>query len=213
MSGDEAATQAAAAALVQERNDEIRKVTLELADLAQRHAEQGQTVLKLAEANTGLGVLVVDLQAFKAYVHKRLDEAGVPADPEPERNRETGCRIEGRLNWVLSRLRVPPVAPPPALCRRDECSEVAVVGGLCSRCDEVWHQRGGDGQGTAALEAFCHETFCGGCGGEGKVADTEEGGPWSHWANLPAGSNAAVVLGVVKPIPCTSCKGTGRVGP
>lgn len=38
---------------------------------------------------------------FKAYVHGRLDQAGVPADPEPEKNKEHGCRIEGRLNHLI----------------------------------------------------------------------------------------------------------------
>lgn len=41
------------------------------------------------------------LREFKAYVHQRLDEAGVPHDPEPLANAEHGCRIEGRLNVVL----------------------------------------------------------------------------------------------------------------
>lgn len=44
------------------------------------------------------------LQKFKEYVHGRLDAAGVPADPEPASNVAHGCRIEGRLNWVLSRV-------------------------------------------------------------------------------------------------------------
>lgn len=43
-------------------------------------------------------------KAFKAYVHKRLDEAGVPANPEPEKNAQHGCRIEGRLNFLLADL-------------------------------------------------------------------------------------------------------------
>jgi hypothetical protein len=44
------------------------------------------------------------LRAFKTYVHKRLDEMGVPEDPEPEKNKEHGCRIEGRLNYVKTKL-------------------------------------------------------------------------------------------------------------
>jgi hypothetical protein len=32
------------------------------------------------------------LAGFKAYVHKRLDEANVPADPEPEANAKHGSR-------------------------------------------------------------------------------------------------------------------------
>lgn len=40
------------------------------------------------------------LRQFKAYVHSRLDEAGVPHDP-PSPHREAGCRIGGRLDIVL----------------------------------------------------------------------------------------------------------------
>jgi hypothetical protein len=42
-------------------------------------------------------------EAFKVYVHKRLDEAGVPADP-PSPHREHGCRIGGRLDVALAAL-------------------------------------------------------------------------------------------------------------
>lgn len=41
-------------------------------------------------------------KAFKEYVHKRLDDAGVPPNPEPEANAKTGCRIEGRLNYLIN---------------------------------------------------------------------------------------------------------------
>lgn len=44
------------------------------------------------------------LAKFKAYVHRRLDEAGVPADPESPHKAE-GCRIGGRLDIVLSGMR------------------------------------------------------------------------------------------------------------
>lgn len=40
------------------------------------------------------------LQAFKDYVHERLDKMGVPENPEPEENEKSGCRIEGRLNYI-----------------------------------------------------------------------------------------------------------------
>lgn len=40
------------------------------------------------------------LRNFKAYVHERLDKAGVPVDP-PSPHREAGCRIGGRLDAVL----------------------------------------------------------------------------------------------------------------
>lgn len=44
---------------------------------------------------------VAKLQAFKDYVHKRLDDAGVPADPESP-HKAKGCRIGGRLDLVLA---------------------------------------------------------------------------------------------------------------
>lgn len=47
---------------------------------------------------------VAKLQKFKDYVHKRLDEAGVPADPDSP-HRAEGCRIGGRLDIVLAKPR------------------------------------------------------------------------------------------------------------
>lgn len=44
------------------------------------------------------------LAAFKEYVHKRLDAANVPHNPEPEANAKNGCRIEGRLNFLEKQL-------------------------------------------------------------------------------------------------------------
>ncbi|MGC3945318.1 MAG: hypothetical protein QM762_12530 [Chryseolinea sp.] len=40
------------------------------------------------------------LAAFKKYVHDRLDQVGVPADPNSP-HKEHGCRIGGRLDIVL----------------------------------------------------------------------------------------------------------------
>jgi hypothetical protein len=44
------------------------------------------------------------LAEFKSYVHKRLDDFGVPADPESSHKAE-GCRIGGRLDLVLDELK------------------------------------------------------------------------------------------------------------
>jgi len=41
------------------------------------------------------------LTGFKAYVHKRLDDASVPSDPDSP-HKADGCRIGGRLDIVLS---------------------------------------------------------------------------------------------------------------
>ena len=47
------------------------------------------------------------------------------------------------------------------------------------------------------------------CHGEGEIADTKDGEPWSAWKSLPPGSDVAVRLGWVKPIPCPICNGKG----
>lgn len=55
------------------------------------------------------------LAEFKAYVHQRLDAAGVPVDP-PSEHREKGCRIGGRLDAVLpfwSEWHAAPTPPHP----------------------------------------------------------------------------------------------------
>jgi hypothetical protein len=46
---------------------------------------------------------------------------------------------------------------------------------------------------------------CSRCDGCGMLADSKDGEPWSSWMNLPLKSSAAVVFGVVKPIPCPDC--------
>lgn len=43
------------------------------------------------------------LSSFKSYVHKRLDDAGVPTDPDSPHKAE-GCRIGGRLDLVFAEL-------------------------------------------------------------------------------------------------------------
>jgi hypothetical protein len=45
------------------------------------------------------------LAAFKAFVHARLDAAGVPPEfPDGPHTRE-GCRIGDRLDWLVERLK------------------------------------------------------------------------------------------------------------
>jgi hypothetical protein len=45
------------------------------------------------------------LRGFKTYVHQRLDAAGVPVDPDSP-HKAAGCRIGGRLDWVLDPIRI-----------------------------------------------------------------------------------------------------------
>lgn len=54
---------------------------------------------------------------------------------------------------------------------------------------------------------------CARCRGCGKIANSEEGEPWSDWDSLPAGADLAVRMGIVRPITCPSCHGSGEVKP
>ena len=51
---------------------------------------------------------------------------------------------------------------------------------------------------------------CRQCDGCGKVADTKDQEPWTAWTSLPLQSAGAVVAGLVKPIECPACGGTGE---
>jgi len=48
---------------------------------------------------------------------------------------------------------------------------------------------------------------CPKCEGCGQIADTDDQDPWTFWSELPPGSDLAVRLGIVKPIPCPLCGG------
>lgn len=50
---------------------------------------------------------------------------------------------------------------------------------------------------------------CSKCRGCGQIADDDDGTPWTFWAELKFPENMSIVAGLVKPIPCPSCKGTG----
>lgn len=51
---------------------------------------------------------------------------------------------------------------------------------------------------------------CQKCQGCGKVANSDGQEPWTEWEQLPLGSDLAVKMGIVKPIACSACKGTGK---
>jgi len=53
------------------------------------------------------------------------------------------------------------------------------------------------------------EDVCQRCYGWKRVDDGDEGMSWKYWAELPAQSALAVQMGIVKPIECPHCKGTG----
>lgn len=53
---------------------------------------------------------------------------------------------------------------------------------------------------------------CPQCAGCGRIANDSDGTPWKYWAELPLQSAVAVVAGIVRPLPCPRCNGTGIVG-
>jgi hypothetical protein len=59
-----------------------------------------QHITSLKEQITQLTAERDKLQAFKDFVHKRLDAAGVPADP-PGEHRDRGCRVGQRLAVLI----------------------------------------------------------------------------------------------------------------
>jgi hypothetical protein len=54
-------------------------------------------------------------------------------------------------------------------------------------------------------------TKCERCAGCGKIADSEDGEPWTSWTSLPLNASLAVVMGIVKPIDCPKCGGKGTL--
>jgi len=52
---------------------------------------------------------------------------------------------------------------------------------------------------------------CERCRGCGKIANDDDGLPWTEWTKLPAQSAIAIQMGWVKPIDCPDCGGTGEL--
>lgn len=53
------------------------------------------------------------------------------------------------------------------------------------------------------------EGACPRCWGCGQLANTEAREPWSAWLSLPTASHLAMLSGIVAPISCDACAGTG----
>lgn len=51
---------------------------------------------------------------------------------------------------------------------------------------------------------------CPRCEGCSQLADTDDREPWTYWTSLPTESQLAIHLGLVRPIPCDTCEGTGK---
>jgi hypothetical protein len=47
--------------------------------------------------------------------------------------------------------------------------------------------------------------------GCGKIANDDDRSPWTYWERLRPPANIAVQLGIVVPLRCEECGGTGNV--
>lgn len=75
----------------------------------------GRKVLFCVEDYDRLFAEAEKLQAFKDWVHKYLDDHGVPASPPGPHGAE-GCRIGDRLDWLFAALRAGEVVVSLARC-------------------------------------------------------------------------------------------------
>jgi len=50
---------------------------------------------------------------------------------------------------------------------------------------------------------------CKRCLGWKRIANSDEGESWKYWAELPPPSNLAVQVGLVYPLTCPRCEGSG----
>ena len=60
-----------------------------------------------------------------------------------------------------------------------------------------------------AIVIYKGDDACQQCIGWKRIANDDEQLSWKHWAELSPPSNIAVQLGLVFPIECPRCKGTG----
>lgn len=62
----------------------------------------------------------------------------------------------------------------------------------------------------SAIVIYQGPDACQKCLGWKKIANDDEQSSWKHWAELPPPSNLAVQVGMVFPIDCPRCQGSGR---
>jgi len=125
--------------------------------------------------------------------------------PDLQRNvRRLGWFTTEDLAAELTRRALADPRPTPAQpaitcpdCGRTSWHPDDVANGYCGACHAATH-----GEVTRP---------CIRCDGCGLVADSEDQESWTSWLALPPGSDLAVQLGLVRPVPCPSCLGRKRV--
>lgn len=63
------------------------------------------------------------------------------------------------------------------------------------------------------IEIYTGSDACQKCLGWKKIANDDDQSSWKHWAELPAPNNIMATLGMVFPIDCPRCQGSGKEPP
>lgn len=95
--------------------------------------------------NASIQRVLEKTKAFKDFVHRRLDTAGVPKEfPDGEHTKE-GCRIGDRLDWVLEKKDTPSdnvKAQPDQKCPYRYCgSKSYKTFNRCDNCGREWEKK------------------------------------------------------------------------
>lgn len=135
-----------------------------------------------------------------------------PTDPTPE------IRPETNLSLSLPGEQPQPQGQMPAEPETGAESVGAVLGYVAPR--EAGYCPGPFVVDTCAAPDTCgmcapveepQTPICTRCEGCGELANSDSREPWTFWASLPSESSLAVYTGLVWPIPCDACNGTGHV--
>jgi hypothetical protein len=80
---------------------ERAKAAADGVDLREGHVRDNADPDQLRAMLLGAGLKIAKLQAFKDWVHKYLDDHGVPHHP-PGTHGAEGCRIGDRMDWLMN---------------------------------------------------------------------------------------------------------------
>lgn len=62
---------------------------------------------------------------------------------------------------------------------------------------------------TEIVVIYTGTDACRRCLGWKRIANSDDGESWKYWAGLSPGADLAVRMGIVRPVECPKCGGTG----
>lgn len=164
-------------------------------------------------------------QKFKQWVHGFLDACGCPADPDPRHTAETGCRISGRMRWLLAFKER--VAELEAACRDlvesannyRKCHDSHAISQYIrengrhpgERRSSPWGELVDDAARAAALLATAATAKCETCNGGGTLCRCRRcGHTYRHIHKYSDCGNASCEGERSDDVKCEDCGGTGK---